>query len=215
MFDFRRRILLITVAIVVIGCADNSDRMDSRVGLFFTEDTRSLITSFEPRYVILKDEEVKYDLRVGKDLVSTLTRASRHVFASVEVLDSCPTPELIADMRLDLVIIAQVKHTGGSLSYIGDSSEASNSLTGELICYNTGMNEIASFSAAGEGIASAKGVLFDTKRRAFVNSVKSAIRDLGDDVVLQMSANQEIRKMAEKVNATIPPWFKQEKEVVK
>ena len=81
MFDFRRSILLITVAIVVIGCADNSDRMDSRVALFFTEDTRSLITSFEPRYGILKDEEVKYDLRVGKDLVSTLTRATRHVFA--------------------------------------------------------------------------------------------------------------------------------------
>ena len=188
MFDFRRRILLITVAIVVIGCADNSDRMDSRVGLFFTEDTRSLITSFEPRYVILKDEEVKYDLRVGKDLVSTLTRASRHVFAFVEVLDSYPTKESIADRRLNLVIIVHALPGGGSLGYQGNgfqnSSEVSRSLTAKLAFYSPEM------------IETAKGILFDSRRRAFLGAVKSAIRNLGDDVALQMSSNREICKMA-------------------
>ena len=42
-----------------------------------------------------------------------------------------------------------------------------------------------------------KGILFDSKRKAFVNSMKAAIRNLEDDVVLQMSTNPEIRKMAE------------------
>ena len=201
MIDFCRSILLIATAFVVAGCADNSDRMNSRVGLFFTEDTRSLITSFEPRYGILKDEEVKYDLRVGKDLVSTLTRASRHVFASVEVLDSCPTPELIADRRLNLVIIVHALPGGGSLGYQGNgfqnSSEVSRSLTAKLAFYSPEMIEIAAVTASGEGKATAKGILFDSRRRAFVRAVKAAIRNLGDDVALRMSSNPEIRKVAE------------------
>lgn len=197
MFDFCRSILLITVAIGAVGCSDNSDRMDLRVGLFFTEDTRSLIASFEPRYEILKDEEEKYDLRIGKDLVSTLTRATRRVFASVEALDSYPTRESIADRQLNLVVIAQVRCGVGTFAYIGNSSESSNSLTAKLTCYSPEMTEIAAVTASGQGRASAKGVLFNAKRKAFADSVKDAIRNLGDDVIRQMSSNPEIRKMAE------------------
>ena len=115
MFDFCRSILPIATAFVIAGCADNSDRMDLRVGLFFTEGTRSLIMPFEPyHYPVM---EVKDDLRVGKDVVLALARASRRIFASVEVLDSCPTPELIVDRRLNLVIIAHALPGGGSLGY--------------------------------------------------------------------------------------------------
>lgn len=197
MFDFCRGNLFIIIATVLIGCADNSDRMDLRVGIFFTEGTRSLITSFEPRYEILKDDEKKYDLRIGKDLVSTLTRATRRVFASVEALDSYPTLESIADSQLNLVVTAQVRYEVGTFVYIGDSSESSNSLTAKLTCYSPEMTEIAAVTALGKGHASAKGVLFSAKGKAFADSVKDAIRNLVDDVIRQMSSSPEIRKMAE------------------
>ena len=196
MFDICRSILPITTAFVIAGCADNSDRMDLRAGLFFTEGTRSLIMPFEPYHYPVMD--VKDDLRVGKDVVLALARASRRIFASVEVLDSCPTPELIVDRRLNLVIIVHALPGGGSLGYRGDgfqnSSEASRSLTAKLSCYNPEMIEVAVISVSGEGNATAKGILFDSRRRAFVGAVKAAIRNLGDDVALQMSSNPEIRK---------------------
>ena len=196
MFDFCRSILPIATAFVIAGCADNSDRMDLRVGFFFTEGTRSLIMPFEPYHYPVMD--VKDDLRVGKDVVLALARASRRIFASVEVLDSCPTPELIVDRRLNLVIIAHALPGGGSHGYRGDgvqnSSEASRSLTAKLSCYNPEMIEVAVITVSGEGNATAKGILFDSRRRAFVGAVKAAIRNLGDDVALQMSSNPEIRK---------------------
>ena len=196
MFDFCRSILPIATAFVIAGCADNSDRMDLRVGFFFTEGTRSLIMPFEPHHYPVMD--VKDDLRVGKDVVLALARASRRIFASVEVLDSCPTPELIADRRLNLVIIVHALPRGGSLGYQGNgfqnSSEASRSLTAKLAFYSPEMIEIAAVTASGEGKATAKGILFDSRRRAFVRAVKAAIRNLGDDVVRQMSSNPEIRK---------------------
>lgn len=199
MFDFCRNILLITVAIVGIGCAENSDRLDLRVGLFFTESTQALVMPFEPYHYPVFD--AKDDLRVGKDMVSTFTEATRHVFAFVEVLDSYPTKESLADRRLNLVVVVQARPAGGSLGYKGgsiqNSSEASRSLTAELTCYNHKMLEITVITASGRGNAAAKGILFDSRRRAFAGAVKSAIRNLEDDVVLQMSSNPEIRKMTE------------------
>ena len=56
------------------------------------------------------------------------------------------------------------------------------------------MIEVAVITVSGEGNATAKGILFDSRRRVFVGVVKAAIRNLGDDVALQMSSNPEIRK---------------------
>ena len=59
--------------------------------------------SFEPyHYPVMNTSD---DMPVGKEIVSALTRATRHVFAFVEVLDSYPTKESIADRRLNLVVI--------------------------------------------------------------------------------------------------------------
>ena len=85
------------------------------------------------------------------------------------------------------------------------AAEARRSLTAELTCFNLEMIEVAAVTVSGEGNAAAKGILFDSKRKAFVNSVRAAIRNLEDDVVLQMSSNPEIRKMVKKVNTTITP----------
>ena len=175
----------------------DSDGVEGRS--FFTEDTHSLIVPLELRYQSLKNEN--YDLRVGQDLVSTLTRAARHVFAAVEVLDSYPTKEYIAGKRLNLAVIVQVIPRGGSFGYQGsgfqNSSDASNSLGAEMTCFDSEMVEITSITASGKGNATAKGILFDSRRRAFAGAVKSAIWNLGDDVVLQMSSNPEIRKITE------------------
>ena len=199
MFDFCRSILLIATASAVAGCADNSNRLDLRVGLFFTEDTEALMMSFEPyHYPVMNTSD---DMPVGKEIVSALTRATRHVFAFVEVLDSYPTKESIADRRLNLVVVVQIRPAGGSLGYEGDGiqnrSESSRSLTAELTCFNLEMMEVVIITASGEGNATAKGILFDTRRRAFVGAVKAAILNLGDDVALRMSSNPEIRKVAE------------------
>ena len=199
MIDFCRSILLIATAFVVAGCADNSNRLDLRVGLFFTEDTEALMMSFEPyHYPVMNTSD---DMPVGKEIVSALTRATRHVFAFVEVLDSYPTKESIADRRLNLVVVVQIRPAGGSLGYEGDGiqnrSESSRSLTAELTCFNLEMMEVVIITASGEGNATAKGILFDSRRRAFVGAVKAAILNLGDDVALRMSSNPEIRRVAE------------------
>ena len=207
MFDFCRGVLFVATAFVVAGCTDNSIRLDLRVGLFFAEGTQSLTMRFEPHHYPVMD--TKDDVPVGKEIVSALTRATRHVFAFVEVLDSYPTKESIAYRRLNLVVVVQVRPAGGSLGYKGDSilnsSQARRSLAAELTCYDFDMIEFVAVTSSGEGNARSKGILFDSRRRAFVRAMKSAIRNLGDDVALQMSSNPEIRKMVKKVNAIIPP----------
>ena len=190
MFSICRYILLIAIGFVIIGCADNSDRMDLRVGLFFTEDAQRLI--------VMGSEG---DLRVGKDLVSTLTDAVQSVFASVLALDSYPTKQLMVNRQLNLVVIVQVQPVSGHLTSRGSKwrnrSRANHTITAELVFYNSEMTEIASIKASGRGSASAEGIIFDTKKKVRVNSVKSAIRNLGDDVALQINSHLEIRKMAE------------------
>ncbi len=198
MFDFCRGVLLIATTFVVVGCADNSDRMDLKVGIFFAENTRNLM---------LADSEG--DLQLGEDVVSTLIRSTQSIFRSVEELESDPTQESIANGKLKLAVVVQFGSMGGSGSYQGNGllnqSEASRTISVELICYNPEMVEIAVIKASGRGNASAQGIVFSSERRARVKSAKSAIRNLGDDVALQMSSNPEIRNMAEKVNATITP----------
>ena len=198
MFDFCRGNLLTIVATVLIGCADNSDRMDLRVGIFFAENTRNLT---------LADSEG--DSQLGEDLVSTLIRSTQSIFRSVEELESDPTQEFIANEQLNLAVIVQLGSMHGGGSYQGNGllnqSEASRTISVELICYNPEMVEIAVIKASGRGNASAQGIVFSSERRARVKSAKSAIRNLGDDVALQMSSNPEIRKMVKKVNTTITP----------
>ena len=198
MFDFCRGNLLIIVATVLIGCADSSDRMDLRVGIFFADNTRNLT---------LADNEG--DEQLGEALVSTLTRATRGVFTSVEELESHPTQEFIANGQLNLTVVVQLGSMNGTGSYEGNGllnkSEASRTISVELICYNPEMVEIAVIKASGRGNASAQGIMFSSERRARVKSAKSAIRNLGDDVARQTYSNPEIRKMVEKVNKTIAP----------
>ena len=190
MFDFRRGVLFVATAFVVTGCADNSDRMDLTVSLFFAENTRHLT---------LVDSEG--DLQLGEDLVSTLTRSIQRIFTSVEVLDSDPTQESIANGQLNFAITVQLGSMDGFSNSKGsgllNQTKASRTITVELICYNPDMVKVAFVTASGRGRASAQGIVFSAERRARVNSAKSAIRNLGDDVVLQVSSNPEIRKMAE------------------
>ncbi len=190
MFGFFRGVLLITTAFVVAGCADNSDRMDLRVGIFFAENTRNLM---------LVDSEG--DLQLGEDLVSTLTRSIQGIFTFVEMIDAYPTQESIANEQLNLAVVAQLGTMDGTCSYEGNGllnqSEASRTISVELICYNPKMIEIAVIKASGRGNASAQGVVFSSERRARVKSARSAVRNLGDDVARQLSSNPEILKMAE------------------
>jgi len=199
MFDFYRGILLIFVAAVVVaGCAENSDRMDLRVGLFFAEKPRNL--TIADRYA---------ELQMGEDLVSNLTRSIQGIFTSVEVMDSYPTQASIADEQLSLAVVVQFGHMDGSSKFEGNGllnqSEASRTISVELNCYDPAMVEIALFKVSGRGNASAHGIVFSSEKSARVKSAKAAIRDLGSNVVLRMSSNPEILKMAERVNAIIPP----------
>ena len=190
MFDFFRGLLLTATAFVVAGCADNSDRMDLRVGIFFAENTRNLM---------LVDSEG--DLQLGEDLVSTLTRSIQGIFTFVEVIDAYPTQESIANEQLNLAVVVQLGTMDGSSNFKGNGllnrSKASRTITVEFICYTPEMLEIALIRASGGGNASAQGIVFSSERRARVKSAKSAIRNLGDEVMVQMSSNPEIRKMAE------------------
>ena len=192
MFDFCRGILFITVVFVVIGCAENSDRMNLRIGLFFAENTRNLT---------LVDSDGDGDLQLGEDLVSTLTRSIQGIFTSVEVIDAYPTQASIADEQLNLAIVVQLGNVDGSSKFEGNGllnqSEASRTIRVELNCYDPAMVEIALLKASGRGNASAHGIVFSSEKSARVKSAKAAIRDLGSNVVLRMSSNLEIRKMAE------------------
>ena len=190
MLDSYRRVLLIASAFVLAGCADNSDRIDLRVGLFFAENTRNLV---------LADSEG--ELQLGEGLVSNLTRSIQGIFTPVEVLDSYPTRASIADGQLSLAVVVQLGNVSGSSKFEGNGllnqSEASRTISVELNCYDPAMVEIALLKASGRGNASAHGIVFSSENSARDKSAKAAIHDLGSNVVLQMSSNPEIRKMAE------------------
>jgi hypothetical protein len=58
------------------------------------------------------------------------------------------------------------------------------------------MELVTSVTASGSGTAESIGILSTPEKRALVKSVRAAIRNLGDDVVQQVYANPDIRKIA-------------------
>ena len=193
-FNLRRSISPVILAFVLAGCGDSTKPIDLRVGLFVAEKVKLSVMLHNPC------RGIKEDPGLDKDLESTMTTAFRRVFASVDVLESYPTPKLMDSMQLDLVVIAEVKGAGGTFGYQGakiwNRGESDHSLSVKLSFYTHEMKQVTSVMASGSGTTESIGILFTAEKRALVKSVKSAIRNLGDDVAQQVYVNPDIRKIA-------------------
>ena len=195
-FNLRRSISSVILAFALAGCGDSTKPIGLRVGLFVTEDGE-LSARLHSHSRGIKEGELRV---LDKALESTMTRALRRVFASVHVLKSYPTQRMMDDKQLDLVVIAEVRGTGGSFGYQSDKmwyrGESDHSLSVKLTFYTYEMKQVTSVVASGSGTAESIGILFTPEKRALVKSVKAAIHNLGDDAVQQMYTNPDIRKIA-------------------
>ena len=195
-FNLRRSISSVILAFALAGCGDSTKPIGLRVGLFVTEDGE-LSARLHSHSRGIKEGELRV---LDKALESTMTRALRRVFASVHVLKSYPTQRMMDGKQLDLVVIAEVKGSGGSFGYQSDKmwnrGESDHSLSVKLTFYTYAMKQVTSVVASGSGTAESIGILFTPEKRALVKSVKSAIRNLGDDAAQQVYVNPDIRKIA-------------------
>ena len=196
MFDFRRSILPVTIIIVLAGCADSTKPIALRVGLFIAgEDQLSARLHYHSRS--MKERELRV---LDKALESTITKAFRRMFASVHLLESYPTQQMAHSRQLNLVIVTKLMGSGGSFGYQGDKmwnrGESDHGLSVKLTFYTHEMELVTSVTASGSGTAESIGILSTPEKRALVKSVRAAIRNLGDDVVQQVYANPDIRKIA-------------------
>ena len=195
-FNLRRSISSVILAFALAGCGDNAKPIGLRVGLFVTEDGE-LSARLHSHSRGIKEGELRV---LDKALESTMTRALRRVFASVHVLESYPTQQMMDNRQLDLAVIADGIGAGGSFGYQGSKvwnrGQADHSLSVKLTFYNHDMKQVTSVKASGSGTAESIGILFTPEKRALVKSVKAAIHNLGDDAAQQMYTNPDIRKIA-------------------
>ena len=193
-FNLRRSISPVILAFALAGCSDNTKPIDLRVGLFVANKVQLSALLHNP------SRGIKEELGLDKELVTTMTKALRRLFASVHVLKSYPTQRMMDGKQLDLVVIAEVKGSGGSFGYQSDKmwyrGESDHSLSVKLTFYTYEMKQVTSVVASGSGTAESIGILFTPEKRALVKSVKSAIRNLGDDAAQQVYVNPDIRKIA-------------------
>ena len=195
-FNLRRSISPVFLAFALAGCGDSAKSIDLRVGLFVAgEDQLSARLHHHSKSV--KEGELR---GLDKALKSTMTKACRRVFASVDTLKTYPTQEMADNEELDLIVIAKLMGSGGSFGYQGsrgwNRGESDHSLSVQLTFYTREMKQVTSVKASGAGSAESIGILFTAEKRALVKSVKAAIRNLGDDIAQQVQVNPGIRNMA-------------------
>ena len=193
-FNLRRSISPVILAFALAGCSDNTKPIDLRVGLFVANKVQLSALLHNP------SRGIKEELGLDKELVTTMTKALRRLFASVHVLESYPTQQMMDNRQLDLAVIADGIGAGGSFGYQGSKvwnrGQADHSLSVKLTFYNHDMKQVTSVKASGSGTAESIGILFTPEKRALVKSVKAAIHNLGDDAAQQMYTNPDIRKIA-------------------
>ncbi len=197
MFDFRRSVLPAILTFALAGCADNAKPFDLRIGLFIaSEDKLSTRLHHDSRGI--KEGELQ---ELDKALESTMAKAFRSVFASVDALKTYPTREMADNHRLDFVIVAALMGSGSSFGYESEGlwlrGDSDYSLSVKLTFYAQDMNQVTSVEASGKGSSESIGIFSTPEKRALVKSVKAAIRNLGDDIVKQVYAIPDIRNIAE------------------
>ncbi len=196
MFDFRRGISPIILMLALAGCSEGTESIDLRVGLFVAGEGP---LSTRLRYDTDSKNEGEFR-GLDKTLESAITKACRRTFSSVHVLESDPTQEMTDNEEFDLIVIATLMGSGGSFGYEGppiwNRGESAESFSVQLAFYTCEMKQVNSVEASGEGSAESIGIFFSAEKRALVNSVKAAIRNLGNDIVQQVYDNPEIREMA-------------------
>lgn len=194
-FDLSHSISPVILAFALAGCAESTKPFDLRVGLFVADEVKLSARLHNPC------RGIKEEPGLDRDLESAITKAFRRLFTSVHVLESDPAQQMMDDKQLDLVVIAKLMGTGGTFGYQGEGlwnrGESDHSMSVKLTFYTRDMKQVTSVEASGEGSAESIGILSNAKNRALVKSVKYAIHDLGDDVVQQVYANPDIRKIAE------------------
>ncbi len=195
------------LALIFVGCsysvkmnpnidptANIANPINLKVGLFIPEETRTLTMSD-------KVGINKYTFHVGEAVESILMKSTRRVFSNVEVLESYPTQQMIADRKLELAVLAKV--TSGKVSlnmeqgFFQADAEGTTSISVQLTAYDQEMLQIALVTASGMGLGS-EGLFMATGKEEYSASVESALRNLGDDIVHQIYGNYDIRKRTEK-----------------
>ena len=197
--------------IILVGCAHRvtinpnitptaniANKIKQKVGLFIPEPTRKFIISgrVQANDPINKD---KYFFYVGEALDAIITKSTRRVFTSVEVLISSPTEQMIVDKNLNLVAIATVKSghvsLGRSESSSGDKADGSTSISVQLTFYDRQMHQFTAVGVSSSAVAS-KPLGYREGQKEFSISVESALRNLANELVYQIYQNHDIRKKA-------------------
>ena len=193
-FNLRLSISPVILAFALAGCADNTKPIDLRVGLFVADEVKLSKMLHNPC------KGLKEEPSLDRDLESAITKALRRLFTSVHVLESDPAQQMVEDRQLHLVAIAEVKGAGGTFGYQGpkvwNRGESDYSMSVKLTFYTHEMKQVTSMETSGAGSAESIGILSNATNRAFVKSVKSAIRNLGDDIVHQVHVDPDIRKIS-------------------
>ncbi len=194
MSDFRRGISPFVLVLALAGCNDSTESINLRVGLFVVDNVQlSALLHYPSR-------GTKEELELDNTLESAIAKAFRRVYSSVDILVSYPTQQTINSKQLDFVVIAEVLGGGGSVGHEGNQlwnrGEADHSLSVKLTFYTHEMKIISSVMASGVGSAESLGFLFTAEKNAADNSIKAAIRNLGDDIVHQVHVDPDIRKIS-------------------
>ena len=147
----------VTINPNITPTANIANKMKLKVGLFIPESMRTFVIKDRVQANAPVNQD-KYIFYVGEALDTIITKSTRRVFTSVEVLRASPTQQMILQSSLDLVAIARVTSGQVSLSrsagFFGHDAEGSTSVSVQLTFYDHEMRQFTVIGVSGMGVAS-------------------------------------------------------------
>jgi len=172
-----------------------ANQLDFRVGLYIPPEVEKLELSDQADWLN------KYSFNVGEAVSSIIYKALTRVFKYVELLETYPTEVMIAERKLDFVVVSKITeaHIGLNTQEGLLTSDASGStqITASLSFFDPDLIQFASIQATGTGMGDENIGLLSSGKKEFSVSVEAAIRNLGNNIVQQVYGNYDIRKRAE------------------
>lgn len=202
------KILFLTIYISFAACSYNvtirpnldvtatiANQLDFRVGLYIPPEVEKLELSDQADWLN------KYSFNVGEAVSSIIYKALTRVFKYVELLETYPTEVMIAERKLDFVVVSRITeaHIGLNTQEGLLTSDASGAtqITASLSFFDPDLIQFTSIQATGTGMGDENIGLLSSGKKEFSVSVEAAIRNLGNNIVQQVYGNYDIRKRAE------------------
>lgn len=172
-----------------------ASRLNLNIGLYIPQELKNLEISNQT------EDNERYIFVAGDSIASMIQKACTNTFSSVEILEAYPTEAIGLEKNIDLFLLVKITDANVGLSFqkqfFHTDAEGICHINISMEFLEKNLNHFTAIAATGTGMEARSIGAFSTGKEEFAFSVKTAIQNLGNNIVRQINENYNIRKRAE------------------